>query len=98
VAERLAAQAPRHIDIVYTGLLHGEKLHEDLFGYDEIDTRPAHPLVSHVNVPRLAEIDALALDPWGQEDQLMSALRACAFGTDVYDGSFAHESVEGARL
>jgi FlaA1/EpsC-like NDP-sugar epimerase len=102
VAERLAAQAPRRIDIVYTGLTHGEKLHEDLFGFDEFDTRPAHPLVSHVNVPRLAEIDALGLDPWGREEQLLSALRSCAFDTntdtDTYDQSFARQSAaEGAR-
>ena len=32
VARRLAAQAPRPIEIVYTGLRPGEKLHEVLFG------------------------------------------------------------------
>jgi FlaA1/EpsC-like NDP-sugar epimerase len=40
------------IEIVYTGLREGEKLHEDLFGPDEPqDRRPKHPLVSHVDVP-----------------------------------------------
>jgi FlaA1/EpsC-like NDP-sugar epimerase len=97
VAERLAAQASRHIDIVYTGLLAGEKLHEDLFGHGEFDTRPEHPLVSHVSVPCLAEMDALALDPWGHEGQLLIDLRACAFDTNGYDESFTRQHAEGAR-
>lgn len=55
VAKTLIERSERDdIDIVYTGLRAGEKLHEDLFGDDEPrDRRPAHPLVSHVMVPRL---------------------------------------------
>ncbi len=53
VARRLAAEAPRPIEIVYTGLRPGEKLHEVLLGTDEADDRPAHPLISHVPVPPL---------------------------------------------
>lgn len=53
VARRLVAQAPRPIDIVYTGLRPGEKMHEVLLGGDELDQRPAHPLISHVDVPPL---------------------------------------------
>ena len=54
VARRLAAEAPRPVEIVYTGLRPGEKLHEVLLGADEVDDRPAHPLISHVPVPPLA--------------------------------------------
>jgi FlaA1/EpsC-like NDP-sugar epimerase len=43
--------AGRSVEIVYTGLREGEKLHEELFGTDEVDRRPIHPLVSHVDVP-----------------------------------------------
>ncbi len=53
VARRLASRARRPIDIVYTGLRPGEKLHEDLLGDNEIDERPVHPLISHVQVPVL---------------------------------------------
>ncbi len=51
VARQLASRSPRHIDIVYTGLRPGEKLHEDLFSTGETDERPFHPLISHVVVP-----------------------------------------------
>ena len=59
VARRLVAHADRTVDIVYTGLRPGEKLHEVLLGSDEVDARPVHPLISHVYVPPL-EIGALA--------------------------------------
>lgn len=64
VARRLAAQAPRPVEIVYTGLRPGEKLHEVLRGANEVDERVAHPLISHVPVPPLeaSAIDALAAD------------------------------------
>lgn len=51
VAERLVEQADRSIKIVYTGLRPGEKLHEELFGDGEVDSRPRHPLISHTPVP-----------------------------------------------
>jgi FlaA1/EpsC-like NDP-sugar epimerase len=54
VARQLVAQAPRPVEIVYTGLRPGEKLHEDLFGTGEVDVRPRHPLISQVPVPALA--------------------------------------------
>lgn len=53
VAKRLAAEAPRRIEIVYTGLRPGEKLHEVLLGADEADSRPSHPSISHVAVPAI---------------------------------------------
>jgi FlaA1/EpsC-like NDP-sugar epimerase len=53
VAHRLAEQAERPVDIVYTGLRPGEKLHEVLFGVEERGSRPVHPLISHVGVPTI---------------------------------------------
>jgi len=54
VARRLATAAKRPTEIVYTGLRRGEKLHEQLFGDDERDQRPNHPLISQVGVPPIA--------------------------------------------
>jgi len=51
VAERMVASSPHDVEIIYTGLRPGEKVHEVLFGMDEQDHRPHHPLISHVMVP-----------------------------------------------
>jgi FlaA1/EpsC-like NDP-sugar epimerase len=53
VARRLIAQSKKNVQIVYTGLRPGEKLHEILLGPDELDVRPKHPLISHASVPPL---------------------------------------------
>lgn len=59
VARLLIRRAGRaDVDIVWTGMRAGEKLHEELFGANEVrDHRPAHPLISHVSVPPLALAD-----------------------------------------
>jgi FlaA1/EpsC-like NDP-sugar epimerase len=53
VARRLIAESEREIDIVYTGLRPGEKLHEVLFSGDERGSTSSHPLISRVEVPAL---------------------------------------------
>ena len=53
----------RDIDIVFTGLRPGEKLHEERFGYDELGVSPFHPMVSHVTVPPV-DPDQLRSEPW----------------------------------
>ena len=53
VAERLIRESGRKVEIVFTGIRPGEKLHEVLLGADEPDLRPVHPLISHVPVPAL---------------------------------------------
>jgi FlaA1/EpsC-like NDP-sugar epimerase len=63
VARRLADQAPGRVEIVFTGLREGEKMHESLLGADEIDRRPHHPLISQVPVPPLA-FDAISAACW----------------------------------
>lgn len=54
IAERLRAMSGREdVEIVITGLRHGEKLHEDLIGAGESDERPLHPKISHARAERL---------------------------------------------
>jgi FlaA1/EpsC-like NDP-sugar epimerase len=54
LAETLMTVSGRRSEVVFTGLLKGEKLHEELFGEGEEDLRPVHPSISHVTVPRLS--------------------------------------------
>lgn len=53
LAQRLIAESDRPIDVVYTGLRAGEKMHEVLFGPDEIAQVTEHALISRVEVPAL---------------------------------------------
>ncbi len=53
VANRFAQRSDPPVEVVFTSLRHGEKVHEVLFAADERDRRPIHPLISHVDVPRL---------------------------------------------
>ena len=57
VAQRLIAQSGRKIEIVFTGLRLGEKMHEVLLSDEERGVRRAHPLITHVQVPPLSPAD-----------------------------------------
>lgn len=54
VAQRMIAMSGKNIEIVYTGLREGEKLHEELVGAGESEDRPFHPKVSHAKVKTLS--------------------------------------------
>jgi len=49
VARRLAEQSDRPIEVVFTGLRPGEKLHEVLLGEDEVVAPTDHPLIYRTN-------------------------------------------------
>jgi dTDP-glucose 4,6-dehydratase len=63
VAKRMISKSGRDIEIVFTGLREGEKLHEDLIGVSEYDERPFHPQITHTEVPPLNP-DELARQQW----------------------------------
>lgn len=63
VAQRMVAMSGRDVDIVFTGLREGEKLHEDLIGESEHDERPFHPQITHTAVPAL-DPDLLDAERW----------------------------------
>ena len=50
VATQLVRNSQKSVAIEIVGLRSGEKVHEELFGTGEVDTRPEHPLISHVPV------------------------------------------------
>ncbi|PPB50689.1 polysaccharide biosynthesis protein [Arthrobacter pityocampae] len=66
VAQRMIAMSGKDIDIVFTGLRPGEKMHEDLIGVGEDDSRPLHPKISHTSVAPL-DPGRLSLQQWKSE-------------------------------
>lgn len=73
VAQRLIAQSGRDIEIRYTGLRKGEKLHEVLVARAEIGTTREHPRITHTaGAVNLVGADEVDLQEPGQ-----SALLAC---------------------
>jgi dTDP-glucose 4,6-dehydratase len=77
VAQRMIAMSGKDIEIVFTGLRTGEKLHEELRGADEVDSRPLHPKISHASVS--------ALDP--QSLEKMEWLLSCTSSTALSEGT-----------
>ncbi len=53
VARRMITMSGKDVEIVFTGLRAGEKMHEELLGDGEASKRPSHPMISHVDVPPL---------------------------------------------
>jgi dTDP-glucose 4,6-dehydratase len=54
VARRMIATSGKRIEITFTGLREGEKLHEVLFSDQEDPTPTKHPMVRSVAVPSVA--------------------------------------------
>ncbi|MEX0768735.1 MAG: nucleoside-diphosphate sugar epimerase/dehydratase [Microthrixaceae bacterium] len=64
LARRLIAECDRSVEIVYTGLRPGEKMHEVLFSPDELPTASEHPMVQRVEVPSMTPALAAFNDPY----------------------------------
>ena len=63
MARRMIAMSGHPVEIVFTGLRPGEKMHEELLGDGELDVRPHHAMISHVRVPTLGPSD-VDTEPW----------------------------------
>ncbi|MEO5919631.1 MAG: nucleoside-diphosphate sugar epimerase/dehydratase [Pseudolysinimonas sp.] len=63
VAKRMIAMSGRPIEIVFSGLRRGEKLHEDLVGDNETGERRIHPKISHTTIEPVA-LEELSKAEW----------------------------------
>jgi FlaA1/EpsC-like NDP-sugar epimerase len=70
VAKQLVTNSGKPVDIEIVGLRAGEKVHEELFGEGEEDTRPRHPLISHVPVLPV-ELGLLPLSPTDARETML---------------------------
>jgi FlaA1/EpsC-like NDP-sugar epimerase len=87
VARRLAEGSGRDVEIVFTGLRPGEKLHEALFSKDERDVRPKHPLISHVSAPMI-DVDLITgLDISTAPGPLIQALQRVSESAPLLDAT-----------
>jgi FlaA1/EpsC-like NDP-sugar epimerase len=92
VARMLASQSEQPIEIVYTGLREGEKLHEELFSAEEEGRPRAHPMIRHVSVPPIDAAAVQAIDPSAPPKLLIDALRRHATGSMPIDAGGAPPS------
>ncbi|AWB96152.1 polysaccharide biosynthesis protein [Agromyces badenianii] len=95
VAERMIEMSGKDIEIVFTGLREGEKLHEELVGASESTDRPLHPKISHA---RVNSISPERLDKAGWEARIRSARRtneAAVLG--LGDGALVRNAEDSQR-
>lgn len=62
VARRLIEESGKRVEVEYTGLREGERLHEFLLSESERGRDTAHPLITQVSVPQVEPRDVLADD------------------------------------
>lgn len=105
IARHLIQMSGREdIDIVITGLRHGEKLHEDLVGADELGVHKGHPQISHTESTML-DPDHLDRHEWKvrgnipttQEIPVISSLDADPEGDRSSAGSTSITGAEPRR-
>ena len=96
VAERLIEASGKDIEIVFTGLRPGEKMHEALVSEGELDTRRAHPLISHVSVPVLQPHELAHFDRTNNEVARQTMIDLCRSGAQITTTEIALDPVAEA--
>jgi FlaA1/EpsC-like NDP-sugar epimerase len=82
VARQLIEQSKTTVEITYTGLRPGEKMHEVLLGTGEAANRPLHPMIDHVSVPPLELVHGLdACADAGRSPFTIDGLLTIAYST-----------------
>lgn len=89
VARQLIDLSGRPIEVVYTGLRHGEKMHEELFGDGESQAKAAHALISHTPAPAFEPVRARLLDVQAARKTLINELSICCHDLTARLGSEA---------
>jgi FlaA1/EpsC-like NDP-sugar epimerase len=85
LARQLISASPAPVELRFTGLRPGEKLHEALLGDGEQDVRPIHSLISQVPVPPLDPADRRLVELVRSvlpEDELVTRMRDLAHAVD----------------
>ena len=82
VARRMISSSGKKVAIEITGLRPGEKLHEDLFGREELDERPIHKMISHASVPSIDRSTVQWQVDDMRDDEIREALAALCSLTD----------------
>lgn len=100
VAHQLMEQAGSRVPVEFTGLRIGEKMHEDLFAdFEPVDVRPQHPLISHVPVPMVSDLEVEALPSLGDDQVVRRAMALmCARLAGASESALASESVSAPRV
>jgi FlaA1/EpsC-like NDP-sugar epimerase len=93
LAQRFASAASRPVQVVYTGLRPGEKLHEQLFGSGEHEQRRVHPLISHVPIPPLDPAKIRGLGPLDEPQRTIEMLCSLCLHDDHLDRVDEFESL-----
>jgi FlaA1/EpsC-like NDP-sugar epimerase len=78
VAKTMIQRSGRSLEIVYTGLREGEKMHEALVSTTEVSSQRVHPLIAHTRARPCSMDLILDFDPTTGELECFNALRRIA--------------------
>ncbi len=80
VARRMSALSATPVEIVFTGLRPGEKMHEELFGDGEERKTSEHPLIDSVIAPGLDPELVRSLDPMMGSAEIVATMQRLVTG------------------